>query len=68
MYDDLMSGKIINLSQKQRLWADALYMKHKLGEVRHAAQRQARVRVKQETNFLDTMARPLKPPGRLPQT
>ena len=64
MYDDIMSGKIINLSQKQRLWADAIYMKHKLGEVRHATQKQARVRVKQETNFLDSMPLPKFPPGR----
>ncbi len=65
MYDDLMNGKIIGLLPKQRLWADAIYDEHKLGDIRYASRKEARVRVrKEETNFLDTMPRPLKPPGR----
>jgi hypothetical protein len=65
MYDDIMQGARISLSPDQRLWADAIYAKHKLGDVRAASRREARVKVRQkETNFLDTMPRPLKPPGR----
>ncbi len=65
MYDDLMNGKIIGLAPKQRLWADAIYEKHKLGDIRYANRKEARARIqKNEVNFLDTMPRPLKPPGR----
>ncbi len=65
MYDDLMGGKVISLSPKQRVWADALYDEWKLGDIRYAGRKEARVRVrKQEQSFLDTMPRPLKPPGR----
>lgn len=65
MYDDLIGGKIINLTPKQRLWADALWDQHKLGDVRYNTRKEARARIqKDQTNFLDTMPRPLKPPGR----
>jgi hypothetical protein len=65
MYDDIMQGRRISLSPEQRLWADTVYNKHKLGDIRAASRREARVRVRyEETNFLDKMPRPLKPPGR----
>jgi hypothetical protein len=65
MFDDLMGGKIINLSPKQRLWADSVYDKFKLGDIRAAGRKEARARVRQEeTSFFDKMPRPLKPPGR----
>src|SRR5579864_6328608 len=65
MYDDLMSGKIIGLSPKQRLWADGLYDQHKLGDIRYAGRKEARARIhKAETSALDNMPKPLKPPGR----
>lgn len=66
MYDDLMGGKIIGLSKKQRLWADSVYEKYKLGEIRAQVRKEARARVHQappvypwETNL------PKKPPGRV---
>lgn len=65
MFDDIVGGKVINLTQKQRIWADSVFEKHKLGEVRQAVRKEARARIqKNETNFLDNMPRPLKPPGR----
>ncbi len=65
MYDDLMGGKIIGLSPKQRLWADTLYEEFKLGDIRSAERKEARARIRQgEQNALDNMPRPLKPPGR----
>ena len=65
MYDDLMGGKIIALAPKQRLWADSVYEKHKLGDVRYNTRKEARARIqKDETDFLAKMPKPLKPPGR----
>lgn len=65
MYDDLMNGKIIGLSPKQRLWADTLYEQHKLGDIRYAGRKEARARIRhEETSALDKMPKPLKPPGR----
>lgn len=65
MYDDLMGGKIIGLSPKQRLWADTLYEQFKLGDIRFAERKEARARIRQgEQTALDKMPRPLKPPGR----
>ena len=66
MYDDLMGGKIISLSEKQRLWADTLYNKLKIGDIRYAQRKAARARVQKEEagKGLDSMPRPLKPPGR----
>lgn len=65
MFDDLMGGKIINLSPKQRLWADSVWEKYKVGDMRFNARRQARARIRQDDGLaLDKMPRPLKPPGR----
>jgi hypothetical protein len=66
MYDDLMGGKIISLSERQRLWADMLYRELKIGDMRYAQRREARARVQKEERGkgLDSMPRPLKPPGR----
>jgi len=65
MFDDLVGGKIIELSKKQRLWADSVYEKHKLGEVRAAARKEARARVRTEDRLpFENMPKPLKPPGR----
>ncbi len=30
MYDDLVNGKIIDLSKRQRAWVEGVYVKHKL--------------------------------------
>lgn len=64
MFDDLAQGRIIGLSQKQRLWADSLWQKYKVGDMVFAGRKQARVMVRQgEATLLDKMPRPLKPPG-----
>jgi hypothetical protein len=64
-YDDIMGGKRIGLSPKERLWADSVYEKHKLGDARYAGRKEARARIrKDEVSLLDKMPRPLKPPGR----
>ncbi len=63
MYDDLLNGKIVGLSRKQRIWADAVYEKNKLGELRAQARKEARVKEKaSQTSLLDTLPKPLKPP------
>ena len=65
MFDDLIGGKVIGLSPKQRLWADSVFERHKLGEVHAAVRKQARARVqKDKTDFFESLPRPLKPPGR----
>jgi len=64
-YDDLMNGMKIGLTPKERLWADSVYDKHKLGDIRYEKRKEARVRITKETgSLLDQMPRPLKPPGR----
>lgn len=45
MFDDIVGGKIISLSKRQRLWADTLYEKYNLSEVRSAIRKEARARV-----------------------
>ena len=65
MYDDLMNGKIVNLSKKQRLWADTLWQQHKVGDMVFNRRKEARVLLKENAPLaLDTMPKPLKPPGR----
>lgn len=65
MYDDLMGGKIIELSKKQRLWADSVYEKYKVGDIRATVRKEARARVQKPEKYpWETMPRPLKPPGR----
>lgn len=64
-YDDIMGGKLVGLSPDQRLWADSIYEKHKLGDVRFEHRKEARARVTKEERLLDKMPRPLKPPGRV---
>ena len=64
-YDDIMGGKRIALTPKERMWADSVYDKHKLGDIRFANRKEARANIqKQERSLLDSMPRPLKPPGR----
>lgn len=68
MFDDIMNGRLIELSKKQRLWADSLYEKYKLGEARAQSRKQARVLVRSEATLFDPLNnpnRPLKPPGRV---
>jgi hypothetical protein len=67
MFDEIMGGKIIELSKKQRLWADSLYEKYKLGEMRAQVRKQARARIQSTSTLFDPLnnpSRPLKPPGR----
>lgn len=65
MFDNLAQGMVIQLSPKQRIWADSVYEKYKVGEMVADRNRQARVKVKAtKQSALDTMPRPLKPPGR----
>ena len=45
MYDDIVGGKVISLTKKQRLWADSVYEKHNLSEVRATQRKEARARV-----------------------
>lgn len=63
MYDDLMNGKIIGLSKMQRLWAGQLYAKYNLDKVR-GPNKPVAVKDKGAPLALDTMPKPLKPPGR----
>ncbi len=45
MYDDVVSGRVINLSKKQRLWADSVYDKYKIGEMKSEKRKEARSRI-----------------------
>ena len=44
MYDDLDAAKIIDLTKKQRLWADAVYDKYNVSELRAQQRRAIRAR------------------------
>lgn len=64
MYDQMASGRQVALSLQQRLWADAVYDKHDLDKERPPARP---VAVKDRSLLaatIDTMPKPLKPPGR----
>jgi hypothetical protein len=65
MFDKLSTGHILKLSPKQRMWADSIYDKHDLDKERPPPKN---IQVKDKSLIpihpLDTMARPLKPPGR----
>lgn len=64
-YDDLMAGKKIELTPRERSWADDVYERHKLGDVRYAQRKEARARIdKEKVDFLAKLPKPLKPPGR----
>ena len=39
MYDDLESGALAELAKKQRLWADSVYDKYNVSEIRSARRR-----------------------------
>jgi hypothetical protein len=63
MYDDLVNGKYISLSRKQRSWAEQIYMKHELH--RNPLPKLKRVETKDKQKaVLDLGPLPLKPPGR----
>lgn len=65
MFDDLMGGKIIELSKKQRLWADSVYEKYKVGEIRSLVRKEARARIQKPEKFAwEVGPKPLKPPGK----
>ena len=67
MYDNLMAGRVIKLSQRQRAWADEVYLKNNLDKERPPVKKIA-VKDKSLLPFhpLDHVVanRPLKPPGR----
>ncbi len=64
-YDDIMGGKRVSLTPRERSWADDLYEKHKLGDIHYGKRKEARARIdKGKVDFLANMPRPLKPPGR----
>lgn len=67
MYDDLINGKIIDLSKKQRAWAETVYVKNKLDQ--KLVELPPRVPVKRrdpgkKDGLLDFGPLPKKPPGR----
>ena len=67
MFDNLMAGRVVRLSMRQRAWVDEVYCKHNLDKERPAMKR---IAIKDKSlvpkNPLDQVqaARPLKPPGR----
>jgi hypothetical protein len=63
-YDDLMNGKMVNLSEKQRTWAEDLFLENNLDRDRPPS-KVIEVRDKGPgVIFLDNMPKPLKPPGK----
>lgn len=63
MYDQVATGRQLSLSLKQRAWADGVYDRHDLDKERPPA-RKIEIKDKTLLNTLDTMPKPLKPPGR----
>jgi len=67
MYDDLINGKIIELSKKQRAWVEALFLKHKLENKELPAREVVKVKRRdpgKKDGLLDFGPLPKKPPGR----
>ena len=48
MYNDIERGLVIDLTKKQRLWADSVYDKYNVSELRSAQRREAKIRQQQE--------------------
>ena len=63
MYDQVASGRQLSLSMKQRGWADSVYDKHDLDKERPPA-RPVAIKDQSLLGGLNTMPKPLKPPGR----
>ena len=63
MYDQVATGRQLSLSQKQRMWADSVYDKHDLDKERPPA-RPVAIKDKGLLTGLDSLPKPLKPPGR----
>lgn len=63
MYDDLATGRRARLTLQQRLWADSVYDKHDLDKERPPA-RKVEIKDRGTLGSLDSMPKPLKPPGR----
>lgn len=54
MYDDINAGKVVDLTSRQRLWADSVYDKYNVSELRSARRRKLRA---QEQKKLEPKAR-----------
>jgi len=48
MYNDIERGLVIDLTKKQRLWAESVYDKYNVSELRSAQRRDVKVRQQQE--------------------
>jgi hypothetical protein len=65
MFDKLATGFILKLSPKQRMWADSIYDKNDLDKERPPSKVIAvKDKSLQVKHPLDSLVRPLKPPGR----
>ena len=42
MYDDIQEGSVVDLTSRQRLWADSVYDKYNVSELRSAKRRAIR--------------------------
>lgn len=66
MFDKVMTGHLLKLSPKQRIWAESIYDKHDLDKERTPPKDIQVVDKSLVKKFsFDTMAKPLKPPGRV---
>lgn len=64
MYDDLVNGKCIKLSKKQRGWAEEVYRKNDLHKTPLPRLKKIAVKDKAGKSLLDLGPLPLKPPGK----
>ena len=62
MYDNLVLGKIVNLTKKQRAWVEGVFLAHQLDKA-PPPKRKAPT-VDKRKAVLDFGPLPLKPPGR----
>ena len=66
MFDKLATGHIPKLSPKQRIWADSVYDDHDLDKERPPPKNiQVMDKSLVQKFAIDTMPKPLKPPGRV---
>ena len=65
MYDDVVTGKVIGLSKKQRLWAESVFEKYKVGEIKATLRQEAKTHAQIKTTLaFQSQPKPLRPPGK----
>jgi hypothetical protein len=63
-YEQLVSGKLAELTDGDRRWVGSIYYERGVGEMRFASRQKARKVEDDQSAAFDALPRPKKPPGR----